>query len=135
MDPFSLMNDRPFLVTIIAILNLLGALAFLVIGLALSAVSVQATCAYGVICENGFSNIMGLILLGVGIADLFITIGLFEGWTFAWWVAIIFAFVGMGSSFSIGANGGYSFGGVFLDIAIVIILLLPSSREFFGIGQ
>ena len=128
------MANRPFLITVIGILTLLGGLAVLLAGVLLFAMPDSAIAdAFkdsGIVDIGNLVDILGVGLIIVGLIFLVVAIGLLKGWTWIWYVAVILYVIDIILGILMLPAGIIS-----LVIAIVIIYYLfrPHVKEFFGV--
>ncbi|MFX1519636.1 MAG: hypothetical protein ACFFCD_06930 [Promethearchaeota archaeon] len=110
------MADRPIGVTIICILQWIGAIVLIALG-ALAAIA-------GLAGGYGWAFIAGAIMLILGIIMFFITFGLWQLKKWAWWITIILNVI----SIIFSAAGGAFFGVI---IPLIVLIYLIIVREHF----
>ena len=118
---------RPLAVTIIAILNIIVGITFIVTGL--GALGVGA-----IIPELGVAFLgIGGVLIAIGAATLVVSYGLWKGKGWAWSITLILAYIGIVSGIvSIAFGNIFSIIHLIIDIVIVYFLYRPQVKEFFG---
>jgi hypothetical protein len=111
------MSARPMGVTAIAILNVLSAIAILILGLNLPFAS-------------GFSTVFALVAL----AEVVISIGLFVGWTWAWYFAMISWILNIASGIVLSLFGSpIEIFSVLLSTVSIVYFLQKHVKEFFEV--
>jgi len=119
--------SRPFGVTLIAVLQLLGSLALLFAGLGLL-VGGSLIAGY----ELGIAG--GAFILLFAIIGFVIFLGLWRGRSWAWYLMLIFTLIsvlGMVGTLVMGSIP--SILGVVVDIVILYYLFRPNVKSFFNI--
>jgi hypothetical protein len=115
------MVDRPLGVTIICILNWIGAIALI---------------AIGVVAVIGgfflpFLFIIGAIFLVIGIISFFVTFALWNLKMWAWWLVVILNFISIISGIG-GAVAAGDFSPIFgIIIPVIIVVYLITVRDHF----
>lgn len=123
---------RPTGVTIIAILEILGALVMLFVG-GLALIGGEAASALGLGLVSGLIAVLGAIMLILGIVMLGVAWGLWTGKGWAWTFAIVFIVLGIVVGLAQMITGGYH-GILTLIIQIIIVYYLfrPNVKAYFG---
>ncbi len=128
---------RPLLITIFAILELLGAIACIAFGiLALvggTAVSMSGTEDAALLAAA--STVGAAILLIIGIILLILSIGMFKGWRVVWYLEVIFGILGI-LLYAASLILAFTFGSLILLIIIVALvyyMFRPNVKAFFKI--
>ncbi len=125
-------KNRPILISIIAILNFLLGLFFLVMGVLLAV----GTIAIGDIDPDleSLSALGGAGLIIMGLIFLIVAGGLWNGWKIMWYICVIIhaisLILGIASIF-VGAFVGII--SLIIDIIILYYMFRPGVKEFFGI--
>jgi hypothetical protein len=119
------MSSKPIGILILAILQLIAALVWLVPGAMLVAVAAEAGI-FGI-----FAAFAGLIALIVGLILLFIAYGLYslKGWAWMW--AIIANFLGILGGVLGDLTSLTNLLGIALSLIVIIYLFLPATRAAF----
>lgn len=109
-------KDIPVWVKVISVLYWIAAVLFIIGGLAMIfGASVMASIMPLFAMFSGLIILAGIIMIALGILDIFIALGLWKGQKWAWIIAIVFAIIGfVGAIVSIA-------GGNFGEIASLII--------------
>ncbi|MBC8495208.1 hypothetical protein H8D36_03580 [archaeon] len=109
-------KDIPVWVKVISVLYWIAAVLFIIGGLAMIfGASVMASIMPLFAMFSGLIILAGIIMIALGILDIFIALGLWKGQKWAWIIAIVFAIIGfVGAIVSIA-------GGNFSEIASLII--------------
>jgi hypothetical protein len=124
-------SARPMGVTILAVLEGIGALFELLGGAALLGVG-SLMGRYGGMVGSGlhvFLAAIGVILLLVGLATLFVSWGFWTGATWAWSVGMIFALFGALLHF-ITLPG--SLVSLAINVIVLVYLFQPNVKRYFG---
>jgi uncharacterized membrane protein (DUF2068 family) len=120
------------LISIIAILNFLIGLFFLVMGVLLAMGTVAITDLDADL--QGLGTVGGAVLVIIGILYLVIAGGLWNGWRIMWYLSVIVTAIslilGIASLFTGTFVGIIS---LIIDILILYYLFRPGVKEFFGI--
>lgn len=125
-------RNRPFLVTLLVVLVVLGAIGWVLTGILTITLS-------GDVAPAGIT-VLGIIFVLLGLAYLAVAKGLLDGNPRARMIVlvvaalqILFAIIGLFASSEDLQNGRSSGGGSgVLAVIIIIVLFLPKVREFFG---
>lgn len=127
-EPSGILGPRPTGITILAILEVLGGLAFLLGGAALAAFGSFA---------GGYAGLavgLGVVLLIFGLASFAVAYGLWTGMGWAWLVALVLS--GLGALVSlISIATGLGFGSIvslIIDGIIIYYLTRPHVKAYFG---
>ena len=124
---------RPILITILAILEFLGGLLFLLAGIVIVA-GVVTTADVPELAELGSIGGIGMII--VGLIALIIAGGFWNGWSIMWYLGVIFnAISAIFIVYTMVTGGGIVAGIIPLIIELVILFYLfrPGVKSFFGI--
>jgi len=124
---------RPILITILAILEFLGGLLFLIAGIVIVA-GVITTADVPELAELGSIGGIGFII--VGLIALIIAGGFWNGWSIMWYLGVIFNAISAAFIvYTMFTGGGIVAGIIPLIIELVILFYLfrPGVKEFFGI--
>ena len=127
--------SRPTGIAILAILELLGGILILLVGIALAAVggSVLSSLGYGSL--GGLAAVAGGVVAIFGIIGLLVGWGLWTGKGWAWWLAVILSILGVLVSIGSIAVGAFtSVVGLIIDAVILWYLFRPHVKAFFGRG-
>lgn len=116
---------RPLGVTILAVLNALSALSFIFIGVGMIAVTATGILA-------GLGIILGGFVILIGVVQLLIAFGLWKGWGWAWFVALIFGILGIIFGLLSLTSGLTGILGLVINIVIVYYLFQPRVKAYFG---
>jgi len=127
--------QRPFGVTLLAVLHVLQAILLLVVGLAL--LTVRAAMPRMVMhfprLFGGLLPIIGGVLIIVALLDVVFAWGLWSGKGWAWILTLIFAVLGILFSLVSLVRGGLgSIIILIIDVVIVYYLTRPNVKAFFG---
>ena len=129
-------KHRPLGITIIAILTIIGGLAFLASGIA--AVTVAPFLSSNGINNNSMltpviSAVTGVGLLILGLAYFVMAYGLWKGKSWAWTITLILSAIGIISGIAsiAGGNAGAVFH-IIINVAIIYYLYRPNVKSFFG---
>jgi uncharacterized membrane protein (DUF2068 family) len=123
---------RPTGVTIIAVLEILGALVMLFIG-GLALALGEAAAASGLGLPSGLVAVLGGIMLVLGLVMLVVAWGLWTGKGWAWTLAVVFIVLGIVVGVAQMVAGGYH--GIFtliIQVIIVYYLFRPNVKAYFG---
>ena len=122
--------DRPLLISIIAVLNLLAGLFLLIVGIivALGVVSMSE----GDIDVGLAGTALGGLFAVLGIISLIIGYGFWQGWKFIWYLSLILWIIEI-----IGGILMFPIGLVWTIIYIILVwyLFRPNVKAFFGVGS
>jgi hypothetical protein len=120
-------KHRPLAVTIIAILNIIGGIIFIAIGLgALGIAAIVPELSIVLFAIAG-------VLIAIGIATLFVSYGLWKGKGWAWSTALLLSYIGIAFSIiSIVGGDPFSIINLIINIVIIYFLYKPQVKEFFG---
>ena len=128
------MANRPFLITVIGILTLLGALVFLLAGVACLALPEADVID---IFENaGMDNVadminaLGIIMIVAGLFALIVATAFLKGWTIAWYLGLILhalSVIGGIITFPVGVLS------MLVSLVIIYYLFRPHVKEFFKV--
>ena len=124
---------RPILITILAILEFLGGLLFLIAGIVIVA-GVITTADVPELAELGSIGGIGFII--VGLIALIIAGGFWNGWSIMWYLGVIFNAISAAFIvYTMFTGGGIVAGIIPLIIELIILFYLfrPGVKEFFGI--
>jgi hypothetical protein len=120
--------DRPLLISIIAILNLLAGIFLLIAGIviALGVVSMSE----GDIDIGLAGSALGAVVAFIGVISLLIGYGFWQGWKFIWYLSLILWIIEI-----IGGILMFPIGLVWTIIYIILVwyLFRPNVKAFFGI--
>jgi len=120
--------DRPLLISIIAVLNLLAGLFLLIVGIivALGVVSMSE----GDIDVGLAGTALGGLFAVLGIISLIIGYGFWQGWKFIWYLSLILWIIEI-----IGGILMFPIGLVWTIVYIILVwyLFRPNVKAFFGI--
>ncbi len=128
-------RQRPFGVTLLAGLHVIQAFILLVAGLAVMALGAIMPRLMFHIPRflEGLLSVIGIILIVVAVLDIVFAYGLWTGKGWAWILALIFAVLGIiGSVFSVARGGLGAIVTLILDIVIVVYLMQPRVKAYFG---
>jgi len=136
-DDFS-SPKRPLLITIFAILELLGAIVCLASGiLALvggTAVSMSGTEDAALLATAG--AVGGAVFIVLGIIMLILSIGMFKGWRVIWYLEVIFGILGILVNAASLILTAFNFGtliALIIIVALVYYMFRPNVKAFFRI--
>ena len=125
-------KNRPILISIVAILNFLAGLFFLLGG---AVVGLNIIDISGNVPEiAGFTAVGGAILAIIGIIYLIIAGGMWNGWKVMWYIGVIVN--GLSLIMGIASLFVGSFVGIIpivIDALILYYLFRPGVKEFFGL--
>ena len=123
---------RPTGVTIIAVLEILGALVMLSIG-ALALIAGEAAVGLGLGLLPGLVAVLGAVMLILAIVMLGVAWGLWTGKGWAWTLAVVFIVLGIIVGVAQMIAGGYH-GILTLIIQVIIVYYLfrPNVKAYFG---
>ena len=139
---------RPTGVTVLAVLQIIGAIIFLgggAVFLAAGAIIGSASFASQYPGLSGFSTAtlsailygFGAFFLIIGILDLVIGVGFLSGKGWSWTLAIVVGIISIVSTIAeiiIGLAGATSAGGIIVVIIIIYYLTRPHVKAYFGKG-
>ena len=109
------MAERPLGVTIICILQFIGAIGGIVIG--------ALAVLLGLAIASGLLLALGAVILVIGIIAFFVTFGLWKLKSWAFWLTIIINIVSILSSISTALSGYPSaIGGLIIPLIVMIYL-------------
>ena len=118
------MKDRPFGVSLIAILLMIEAILQIIAGLALLGISMAGFFATPYIGAAAAMTVLGIIAVFIGIIQLIVSSGMWTLEKWAWiiavavcWVDVVFDVIG-------GIIKTQSFGAVFVSLIIPVIVLI-----------
>lgn len=120
--------DRPLLIAIIGILNILGGI-FILVGGVLIAIGTLSLSDMSIDADIAATAIGGFVAL-IGIIYLLIGYGFWQGWKFIWYLALICWIIS-----AVCGILAFPVGLVWTIITIILIwyLFRPNVKAFFGI--
>ena len=124
-------KHRPFGVTLIAVLTIIGGIAFLASGI--TAVTVAPFLSGTQTLLVGLSAGTGAAFLALGIAYFVMAYGLLKGKGWAWTITLVLSYIGIALGFVSIATG--HIGAVFsiiINAVIVYYIYRPKVKSFFG---
>ena len=113
------MAKVPFGVALISILEGLVSIGVILAGL----VTIATT-------RPILSGALGIVFLAIGLVGLGIAYGIWNGITVIWYVAVIFEVLSIISELF---NLGTLWLGALIDVAILVYLLMPKTRDYFDV--
>ncbi len=120
-------SSRPLLITIIAILYFVAGLLAVLGGILL----MVSGAAVGQLALGGMT---GGVLLVVGLINLVIAGGFWNGWKAIWYLAVIFGFIEIILCVvGLLTTGGVSLIGLIIQALLLYYMFRPNVKEFFGI--
>ncbi len=120
-------ESRPLLITIIAILYFVAGLLAVLGGILL----MVGGAAVGQLALGGMT---GGVLLVVGLINLVIAGGFWNGWKAIWYLAVIFGFIEIILCVvGLLTTGGVSLIGLIIQALLLYYMFRPNVKEFFGI--
>ncbi len=120
-------KSRPLLITIIAILYFVAGLLAVLGGILL----MVGGAAVGELALGGMT---GGVLLVVGLINLVIAGGFWNGWKAIWYLAVIFGFIEIILCVvGLFTTGGVSLIGLIIQALLLYYMFRPNVKEFFGI--
>ncbi len=120
-------KSRPLLITIIAILYFVAGLLAVLGGILL----MVGGAAVGELALGGMT---GGVLLVVGLINLVIAGGFWNGWKAIWYLAVIFGFIEIILCVvGLLTTGGVSLIGLIIQALLLYYMFRPNVKEFFGI--
>jgi len=126
---------RPAGIAILAILELIGGIIILLLGIGLAAVGGSLFTALGYSGLGGVAALLGGIVAIFGLLALLVGWGLWTGKGWAWLLAVILSVLGVLFSIASIAVGSFtSVVGLLIDALILWYLFRPHVRAFFGRG-
>ena len=124
---------RPMGIAILAVLEILGGLLILLLGLAVAAVSGTLFSALGLAVPAGVGIAVGGVVVIFGLLGLLVGWGLWTGRRWARILAIILSGLGALASLVALVLGSIpSIVGLVIDVSILWYLFRPNVRAFFG---
>lgn len=138
------MSDRPIILTILAILAILGGLILIASGALiyvmddgeiLKIMAENADAYKGMTIDDVRSA--GLITLISGLLMLIVGISLFVGWSIAWYIAVVLLVISFVINVYNLVTGGGTAGilGIVIEIIIIAYLMTPKVRTHFGVSS
>jgi len=127
--------NRPLGVTLLAVLHVIQAVIFVLIGFVVVAVGGFISRRMLVVPHllRGILWIIGAVLIIVGLLYLVLAYGLWSGKGWAWWISLILAGLGVILSIlSLLRGGVVAVITLLLDLLIIYYLLKPNVKAFFG---
>ena len=120
-------KSRPLLITIIAILYFIAGVLGVLAGILL-------LVGGATVGELALGGMTGGILVVMGLINLVIAGGFWNGWKAIWYLAVIFGFISI-ILFVVGlfATGGVSILGLIIQALLLYYMFRPNVKEFFGI--
>ncbi|HET7148842.1 MAG TPA: hypothetical protein VFI73_10130 [Candidatus Nitrosopolaris sp.] len=124
-------KHRPFGVTLIAVLTVIGGIAFLASGI--TAVTVAPFLSGTLTLLVGLSAGAGAAFLALGIAYFAMAYGLIKGKGWAWTITLVLSFIGIALGFVSMVTGhlGTVFS-VIINAVIIYYIYRPNVKSFFG---
>jgi uncharacterized membrane protein (DUF2068 family) len=126
MSQWRQLDKRPTGITVVAILQLISGIVILVIGGWLFSVS------------SALSVFSGVINIAIGVIYLYVAFGLLKGKGWAWFSMIMVQVIGTPLSIALifvspgVSNNGLGAANIPLAVVIVIYMLKPKTRAYFG---
>ena len=120
-------KSRPLLITIIAILYFIAGVLGVLAGILL----LVGGAAVGELALGGMT---GGILVVMGLINLVIAGGYWNGWKAIWYLAVIFGFISIIICVvGLFTTGGVSIVGLIIQALLLYYMFRPNVKEFFGI--
>ncbi|MBR6037928.1 MAG: hypothetical protein IKP53_04155 [Candidatus Methanomethylophilaceae archaeon] len=120
-------KSRPLLITIIAILYFIAGVLGVLAGILL----LVGGAAVGELALGGMT---GGILVVMGLINLVIAGGFWNGWKAIWYLAVIFGFISIILCVvGLFTTGGVSIVGLIIQALLLYYMFRPNVKEFFGI--
>ncbi|MBO4763462.1 MAG: hypothetical protein J5485_02405 [Candidatus Methanomethylophilaceae archaeon] len=120
-------KSRPLLITIIAILYFIAGVLGVLAGILL----LVGGAAVGELALGGMT---GGILVVMGLINLVIAGGFWNGWKAIWYLAVIFGFISIIICVvGLFTTGGVSIVGLIIQALLLYYMFRPNVKEFFGI--
>ncbi len=123
---------RPLGVTILAVLGVIGGVAFLALAAFFAALA--PTFAGEMEASMPFLSLLfalgSIVFVVIGIVQIVISYGLWKGATWAWWIYIILLALGIVSSLLSLPHGVI---GIVINGIIIYYLTRPHVKEYFGV--
>ena len=127
--------QRPFGVTLLAVLHVIQALVVFLVGVVVVAVGeLVSRRLFGVPhLLRGILWVIGAVLIILRLLYLVLAYGLWTGKGWAWWISLLLAGLGvLGSLLSLLRGGLIAIITLLLDILIIYYLTRPNVKTFFG---
>ena len=124
-------KHRPFGVTLIAVLTIIGGIAFLASGITAATVAPFLSGTQTLLV--GLSAGTGAAFLALGIAYFVMAYGLLKGKGWAWTITLVLSYIGIALGFvSIVTGHIGSVFGIIINAVIVYYIYRPKVKSFFG---
>lgn len=126
---------RPTGIAILAILEFIGGILILLLGVLVAALSGSFLASFGYGSLAGIGAAVGVVVALFGILALLVGWGLWTGMGWAWILAVVLTGLGvLGSLVSLALGSFTSIFGLIIDGAILWYLFRPHVKTFFGRG-
>ena len=120
-------KSRPLLITIIAIL-------YFVVGILAVLSGIMLMVGGAAVGQLALGGMTGGVLLVVGLINLVIAGGFWNGWKAIWYLAVIFGFIEIILCVvGLFTTGGVSIIGLIIEALLLYYMFRPNVKEFFGI--
>jgi len=129
-------NSRPIMITIIAVLLLIGVVALLALGtycMVDPAAVINASSDASI--DESAVRITGIVLMVLGAILAGIIYGILKGWSFMWYLTVLMAVVCLlGSVFGLLASIG-AIAGVIIFLIVLYYMFRSPVKEYFGVNR